>query len=320
MVLPSQVEIVSMQPQGVVTALREGEQPQPKVRESRRMALLRRAGLFGTDTKGAVIRQAISVQELAAAYRLVHDAFVEKGYIRPQPKGIRLRATEALPQTATFIAVVGVEVVGVQSITVDTDELGLPSDEAFRQEIDSLRVGGRRVCEATNQAVAVDYRKTAVPTELMRCMFAHARLIGCDELITTVCPGHARFFELLGFEQVSPVRSYSSKIDDPVVVMRVNVGDLIERAVQAQDEQDSGTLFVRTRCLEDNPYHGQVSDWAAAAAKTFTDPAALRELFVAQGDLLRDCSAEEIAAICRLWGDVVFDQVYSRETAELRVA
>jgi hypothetical protein len=221
--------------------------------------------------------------------------------------------TEALPQTATFIAEVGREVVGVQSIAVDSDEFGLPSDGAFRGEIDSLRIGGRRVCEATNQAIATDYRKTAVPTELMRCMFAHALAIGCDELITTVSPGHARFFGLLGFEQISSVRSYSTELDDPVVVMRVNIYDLVERAARAQQDQDDGALFVRSRCLEDNPYCRQVNDWAAEAAKTFADPAALHRLFVAQGNLLGNCSAEELAAICRQWGPEVFDQACGAE-------
>jgi len=313
MVSPNQCETVLDQPQGVEAAPKGGEQSQQKARESRRMALLRRAGLFGTDTKGAIIRRAISVEDLAAAYRLVHDAFVEKGYIPPQPAGLRLRVTEALPQTATFIAEAGPEVVGVQSIAVDSDEFGLPSDGAFRSEIDSLRIGGRRVCEATNQAVAADYRKTAVPTELMRCMFAHALAIGCDELITTVSPGHARFFGLLGFEQISSVRSYSTELDDPVVVMRVNVYDLVERAARAREDQDDGALFVRSRCLEDNPYCRQVNDWAAEAAKTFADPAALHRLFVAQGNLLRNCSAEELAAICRQWGPEVFDQACGAE-------
>jgi len=296
------------QDENVVLAQVQAVETAPKGREGRRMALLRRAGLFGTDTKGAVVRRAILAEELAAAYRLVHDAFVEKGYITPQPSGLRLRVTEALPQTATFIAVAGGEVVGVQGIAVDTDGIGLPSDGVFRQEIDALRIGGRRVCEATNQAVAVDYRKTAVPTELMRCMFAHALSIGCDELITTVSPGHARFFELLGFKQISPVRSYSTELDDPVVVMSVNVYDLVERTARTQEEQDDAAIFVRCRCLEDNPYRLQVNDWATEAAKTFADPVALRRLFVDQGNLLSNCSPEELAAICRLWGTEVFEQ------------
>jgi hypothetical protein len=303
-------EVVLDQPKSVeAIEAQVGQPPLQKERVSRRMALLRRAGLFGTDTKGAVIRRAVSVEELTAAYRLVHDVFVEKGYISPQPTGLRLRVTEALPQTATFIAEGDQGVVGVQSIAVDADELGLPSDGAFRQEIDSLRIDGRRVCEATNQAIAVDYRKTAVPTELMRCMFAHALLIGCDELITTISPGHARFFELLGFQQISPVRSYSRQIDDPVVVMRVNVGDLIERATQAQEGQDEATLYIRSRCLEDNPYRWKVNDWETEAAKTFADPETLRRLFVAQGNFLGNCSAEEMAAIRRQWGPAVFQQV-----------
>ena len=281
-------------------------------RESRRLALLKRAGLFGTDTKGAVIRQAVSDEDLAAAYTLVHDAFVEKGYIAPQPKGLRLRVTEALPHTATFIAEDSQgAVVGVQSTAVDSGEFGLPSDGAFREEIDRLRAGGRKVCEATNQAVAVEYRKTAVPTELMRCMFAHAMFVGCDELITTVSPGHARFFELLGFEQISPVRSYSDKRDDPVVVVRVDVRSRVAQTVGAPAQIGVVTADLGSLFLVNNPYSPKVVEWADEAAKMFGDPAALRRLFVTRGNLLDNCSEKELAAIRQLWGVEVFDHVFS---------
>jgi len=276
----------------------------------RRMALLRRAGLFGADTKGAVITRAATVDDLVSAYRLVHDAFVEKGYVNPLPSGMRVRVFEALPETATFVAKVGDRVVGVQGLAVDSPEFGLPSDESFKDEIDALRLDGRVVCEATNQAIAPEFRNSAVPTELMRCMFAHALAIGCDELITTISPGHVRFFELLGFEQISPVRSYSKKVEDFVVVMRVNVSDLLERTAQAGEDSDDALLFIKCRCVAGNPYREQVANWAGEAAKTFEDPAALRRLLVDESHFLDQCSSGELESLAGRWGDAVFAQVH----------
>jgi len=302
-----------------------GKAASARAKHSRRMGLFRRLGLFGSDTKGAVVRRAVSADELAAAYRLVHDVFVERGRIRPHPTGMRVGLFEALPETATFIAVDAGEVVGVQSIAVNDLELGLPSDVTFRDEIDVLRMGksaiasgcGHIVWEATNQAIAPAYRKSAVATELMRCMFAHALAIGCDELITTVSPGHARFYELLGFEKTSPVRSYSAEVDDPVVVMRVNVAGLIARAVDANDDSDEATIFIKCRCLVGNPYREKVRQWQAEAAEVFEDAEALRRLFVEESGLLTQCSDEEREAIRRCWGDVLFAAVCPSQVAEL---
>ncbi|MBM3957639.1 MAG: GNAT family N-acetyltransferase, partial [Gemmatimonadetes bacterium] len=269
------------------------------------MALLRQQGLFGIDTKGAVIRRALSLAELTEAYQLVHDIYSASGKGAREATRLRLRVFEALPTTATFIAVADGKVVGVQGLAVDSAEVRLPSDHAFQDEIDALRLAGGLVCEATNQAVHPDYRKSAVATELMRCMFAHALAIGCDELITTVSPGHARFYELMGFEQISPVRSYSTEIEDPTVVMRVNISRLISRAEAAHEDEDCGAIFVKVRCLYNNPYRAKAEAWDEQARAAFADADGLRRLFVEKGNLLAHLTEEELFAVRLHWGDAV---------------
>ena len=253
-------------------------------RQSRRMALLRRSGLFTGETNGAIVLRAVNVEDLLAAYRLVHDAFVERGYIRAQSTGLRMRAFEALGTTATFVAKAEGTVVGVQSLAVDDPHLGLPSDGAFQAEIDKLRGRGRLVCEATNEAVDVSWRKTAVPTELMRCCFAHALAIGCTDIITTVSPGHAKFYQLLGFQQISDVRSYSKGIDDPVVVVHFDLSALEKVLEDIQKSQDEAELFLKKYYVDDNPYQRHVRAWAVLSER------------------LDSCTAQELRAIEANWG------------------
>lgn len=276
-------------------------QDAPK-RESRRMALLKRAGLFGSNTSGADITRATSLKDLLEAYKLVHDEFVAMGYIKPRPSGLRVRSYEALPETATFVAKVGDRVVGVQSIVVDSPDMGLPSDEAFHTELEGLRANGRRVCECTNEAIASDYRKSAVTTELMRCCFAHALSVGCNELITTVSPGHARFYNLLGFGQVSPIRSYSQEMNDPVVVVSMNIDGLEARFAEVNSTDGNDEAFIKGYYIDDNPYHSYVRAWTEMAGRVFRDPELLWELFVNRTALLAQCDCREIEAIRRRWG------------------
>lgn len=291
--------------------------PTEPSRQSRRMALLKRAGLFGGSTFGAVVSRATSVEDLVDGYRLVHDVFVERGYIRPQPFGVRMRAYEALASTATFVAKAADRVVGVQSLVADGCDLGLPSEGAFRAEIGSLRGQGRRICEATSEAVASSFRKTGVPTELMRCCFAQARAVGCDELVVTVSPGHARFYGLLGFEQISPMRSYSREIEDPVVLIRLNFQSVDERSARVRDGDADDDAFFKRYYIDDNPYHRHVEAWRILAERTFLDPVLLRELFVNRSDLLSRCSPGELKAIAENWGEEVFARVRGAEPTVL---
>ncbi len=282
--------------------------PARSPRESRRMRLLKRAGLYGQSMEGITILRAVHLDDLREAYRLVHDIFVEEGYILPHPSGLRVRPYEAMPETATFIAKARGRVVGVQGLVLDCPELGLPSDGAFKGEIDPLRGQGRLIGEATNEAVDACFRRSGVTTELMRCCFAHALVAGCTDLITTVSPGHAKFYELLGFERISPVRSYSARVHDPVVVVRLRLDVLEERfAGVSRDDGDEG--FLMAYYIEDNPYHRQVRAWSQAAAEAFRDPEMLRELFLAHGGLLEGCCRRELAAIRKRWGEELFERV-----------
>jgi ribosomal protein S18 acetylase RimI-like enzyme len=286
--------------------------------ESRRMKLLKRTGLFGDPPSGTRVLRAASVEDLCEAYGLVHEAFVERGYIRALPGRLRVRAFEALPATATFAARIDGKTAAVQSLVFDTAALGLPSDGAFKAEIDALRAKGRVVCEATNEAVAPEYRRTPLATELMRCCFAHAREVGCDDIVTAVSPGHAKFYALLGFEQAGSVRSYSDQIDDPVVLMRVDFGRIRSRAEAADagrsELEDDG--FLKSYYLDDNPYTRYVAAWAVVAERTFADPTLLAELFVHRSRLLQRCSPAELEAIRTVWdrdGRDVFSRVRGRE-------
>jgi hypothetical protein len=277
-----------------------------RLRGDRRMALLQQAGLFGSDTKGAVIRRAVSLGDLRKAYRLVHDTFVRRDLAAAGTGGLRVGPFEALPTTATFVAAVGDEVVGVQSLAVDSAELRLPADEDFRDEIDFLRFEGRLICEATNQAVAFAYRRSAIPTELMRCLFAQALAAGCDEIITVVKPGHVVFYRMLGFEPIGAARRCACRHEKVGVLLRLNIPSLIRRAEGVREDRDSHGLFLKVRCLCSNPYRERVGPWEDESRQFFADPQGLRQLFVEESGLLDRCTEEERFVVCLHWGDEVF--------------
>ncbi len=271
----------------------------------RKLWLLKRSGLFGEDTKGAEIVRASNIHDLRGAYKLVHDVYLGTGFIEPEKAGMRLRIFETTPEMATFVAKVDDRVVGVLSILADTPELGLPSDAAFRVELDALRASGQRICEITNQAVAKDHRKSAVPTELMRCAMAHATVRGCDEIVATVSPSHGSFYELLGFREIGSERTYSEKLHDPVVTL----GMRVDQYRFPQSGLNETERFIHRFLAGENHYLPLVAGWDAEARKNFLDADLLLQLFGKERNFISECSETELSALHIRWGSALFAKV-----------
>lgn len=285
------------------------ESPEDARRSARRLARLTRAGLFGRNTLGARIEQATTFQELQQAYRLVHDVYVEAGYIRPDTSGIRLRMFEASPDEATFVAKVGERIVGVVSVASDSTGLGLPSDSCFKKELDELRSTGAFLSEMTNQAIVPDFRKSGVATELMRCAAAHVISGRFDETIAVISPNHCPFYKILGFREVGTPRSYSATVYDPVVALSTELGQY-RRAVS--DTEDEAYRFVHEFMAGGNPFMLQVEEWARKAAVQFRDSQLLRRLFISETAFITTCSNADLEFLKRIWGRRLFNSVTGR--------
>ena len=271
----------------------------------RKLGLLRRMGLFGENLNGCTIERACRPDDLRQAYRLVHDVFLGRGFIEPDPSRMRVRIYETTPETATFIAKVEDRVVAVLSVVEDSDDLGLPSDGAFKDELDTLRDAGRRLCEVTNQAVAEDYRKSAVPTELMRCAIAVSLTGGYHEAIATISPSHNGFYDLLGFRQIGSRRSYSKTIDDPVIALSMDIDQYRTR----QSGLSAAAEFIQEFLTDGNQFLSRVSEWADEARRHFLNPDTLRQLFVHERNCLSRFAPAELGVLHERWGHETFAAV-----------
>ena len=271
----------------------------------RKLGLLRRMGLFGEDLNGCTIERACRPDDLRQAYRLVHDVFLGRGFIEPDPSRMRVRIYETTPETATFIAKVEDRVVAVLSVVEDSSDLGLPSDGAFKDELDTLRDAGRRLCEVTNQAVAEDYRKSAVPTELMRCAIAVSLTGGYHEAIATISPRHNGFYDLLGFRQIGSRRSYSKTIDDPVIALSMDIDQYRTR----QTGLSAAAEFIQEFLTDGNQFLSRVSEWADEARRHFLNPDTLRQLFVHERNFLSRFAPAELGVLHERWGHETFAAV-----------
>jgi len=275
--------------------------------KSRRMKLLERSGCFSKPHTDVSYCRATTLDDLYNAYQLVHDIYVDQGYILPNHTGIRLRPFEVVSDTATFVAKVGEKIIGVTSVAMDSPGLGLPSDKAFQREINILRRAGRKLCEGTNWVVSPEFRHTNVINELMRCSYAHVRASGAHDWIVSVSPGHSAFFyEFFGFETIGSQRSYSENIHDPVVLLRLAINELDERFTNVDIDGNDDEAWLKNHYVVNNPYHNKIEEWTKKAESTFADPAFLRELFVDRSYFLEQCTLKDLDIISRRWGEETF--------------
>ena len=77
-------------------------------------------------------------EDLDEALGLIHDGFVEAGYVAPLPSGRRMHPSYLNPGTFFALARSGGQTVGVCNIVCD-GPFGLPSDRAFAEENDAVR-------------------------------------------------------------------------------------------------------------------------------------------------------------------------------------
>ncbi len=274
---------------------------------TRKLSTLRKCGLFAEGTSYVTIQRACTLEDLRAAYELVYQIYVGTGFIAPETSRIRLRVFEARPDTATFVAKVGGRVVGTLSIVPDSPEMGLPSDNAFRKELDALRGSKIRLCEATNQALSPEYRKSAVSTDLMRCAVAHVTDAGFGSVIATVSPSHQGFYDLLRFYECGSQRSYSAAIDDPVIALRMDIDQFREPLT----EGEASWKFIYEFMATGNHFLAKVGDWGGEARAGFLQTSLLRELFSVT-DFLDQCDVIERRILRSMWGRRLYASVTER--------
>ncbi len=192
--------------------------------ERRRAIRLKRWAIFDPDKIQRVsIKYAESQEELAAAFRIVHDAYVEAGYITPHPSGMRLRIFESLPHNITFLGSVDDQPVATASLILDSP-LGLPMEESYSDEINALRRTGRKLAEVSGLATVPELRHKSMFLYVCKVLLAYAIYIGVDDLCIVISPEHEGFFrEVLLFEPLAGKRVINEETGDTVVACRLNL-------------------------------------------------------------------------------------------------
>lgn len=199
--------------------------------EKMRQKLIRSQIRLGDGAPSKIIfKLAETKDELEQAFKVLHDAYVDQGYMSPHPSGMRVTKYHALPTTAVLIAKeidTGI-VVGTVSIVRDTS-LGLPLDSAF--PLSTIKKQYHHLAEVSSLAILKKYRTN--PAELLwpllryfylylkNTMKIDAYVIGVNPLWHDFYTGILGFTQLKGFEAAN----YSFANNAPVVAYFVDTAE-----------------------------------------------------------------------------------------------
>lgn len=245
---------------------------------------------------GLTFQLARSKEELEAAFKLLHNAYVEQGFIKPQESGMRFIIQHALPTTSILIAKMNEVVVGTISVMRDTP-LGLPMEKAF--DISHLKVKGQRVAEFSSLAIHPDFRRSMsgvifFPLTLYAANFAK-NCFGTDFLVFNLYPHHADFYNAIFGS--SYLKSQKAIADDylgtPAAGIQLDLKEVVEFAREKYDGLPAErNLYDYTFFKKHSYCIYPASDFGSINHPVMT-PDIFRYFFIEKSKILEDISLLE---------------------------
>jgi hypothetical protein len=251
-------------------------------------------------------------EELEQAARLVHQEYAKRNYVAGSTVPLKLSRFNALPQTTTFIALMGDEVIGTVTLIPDSP-LGLPMDSIYREELEGLRRQGRRLAEVSMLAVRTDLfgrgvflmlnsKKLFLVFNLFKLLFDYVRFLTS---ITTLCiavhPKHDLIYRFLFFHDLAGERVYPGANKNPAIAKILDLHLAVEEC-RAANRLGIYRLFVTKRSKPDQ-----------LAQKLLLTPEDLQHLFVKQTSVLERATPEQLRHLQQCYPSYRFSEILGRD-------
>jgi hypothetical protein len=157
----------------------------------------RKLRLGRPPSKKFVFKLAQTQDELEACFRLLHDVYVEAGFMKPDPSGLRVTLYHALPTTSTLMCRYGHRVVGTVSL-IRKNKLGFPMQRAF--DLGELRRESGNMAEVSALALDPVFRspERGILMPLLKFLYEYAEYrFDTRHLLIAVHPRQIGFYERL---------------------------------------------------------------------------------------------------------------------------
>ena len=178
---------------------------------------------FGGEVIVHVANQIGSRQK---AYQLLYDLYLEMGITKRNGDGLWLSIHDALPETTTFFAIGDRGTVEGALTTVFESAIGLPADQLYKKEIDTIRHAGEHICEIISLGIKKSGKASIkILASLFYCAFLHAwKGENATEFVITVHSDYEDFYhQRVAFEKLGPERNYAKVNEAPTVLLNLSL-------------------------------------------------------------------------------------------------
>ena len=177
--------------------------------ESLRLKVLRRVFTLPRIKNDIIFKLATTSEELAQAYTLLHDSYVQEGFMTPAQSGLRCTIFHALPGSAVLIAKKNETVIATVTLIKDSP-MGLPSDKEYLAENENERNQGFQLCEVSALAISPKFRSGLVTFHLIKYLWHYATdVLGVNMLCCVINPKALDFYKAyLNFKRNGKEISY----------------------------------------------------------------------------------------------------------------
>lgn len=168
--------------------------------------------------------------EITQVKSLAHDAYVDQGYILPQPDGL-LHLNEqfdTLPQTSIAAVKQGRNIIASLSYVKDSNKK-LPVNADFQPFVERIRYEGKSIAALYRLVADNKFRNNY---NLIVHLFDNVMVDMLDKGISTglieVNPKHASFYENR-FGAINVAAGRATGLESPAVLLRINRAEVLQR-------------------------------------------------------------------------------------------
>lgn len=198
------------------------------------------------------------VEEAESVARLVHDGFVESGFMEPRPSGRRVTGPYLNPGTRFYACRAGGRD-AASGIMVADGPWGLGPDRVFPDLLTDLRAEAPTVVEAGSLTIAPRWRRhrRRIIVLVLACLIRHAsQLEPGAQIVHALDPTDTRFWQsVFGVRLLSseprpflgaPAELITWNWEDTITHLRTGSSRLQRELLEAAAEQDPPWLTDRT--------------------------------------------------------------------------
>jgi hypothetical protein len=245
-----------------------------------------------------------NLEELKAAYRILHDTYVEQGYSVPCESGMRITKYFSLPTTSTLIAKLEGQVVGTMSI-IRKSQFGLPLEQEF--DLSKLEKNGDVIAEVSSLAIDKGFLGNRGSLFLPLCKFFYEyalRYMNLDYAVIVVNPIWRDFYKgILGFQDLAnkEVSKYEFANGAPGVGLKLNIKKeesiLLELYGEIEKKKNLYTYMVEHKM---NCFQFPDRTYAKAQDPVMT-PEMLSYFFSEKSDIYKNLTPLEVLTLHSLY-------------------